>query len=228
VTRNLLAQHPNAKFDKASGRLTLPPLSPGVFASASSPAEVGELIAAQTGVSKVTLHKTDEHIELVAHINPSGKTVTYPSGETKYVMIDPADGKRKLRPDYRGAQGVRKKMYDFAHDYSTPLRNHRDAVAAARTVKTGPNAGTHWIGDPSRPQREVPLTGNTRPTIEHDPAVVTHWNDTGHDTDQPTRIKFKNFTGNETSAKVLDAETNKSGGKYQDEVGSNFKGPDGK
>jgi hypothetical protein len=71
------------------------------------------------------------------------------------------------------------------------------------------------------------LTGNTRPTIEHDPPVVSHCNDIGQRHDQPTRIKFKNFEGNETSASVLDAERNKSGEQYKPEVVQTSKAPTG-
>ncbi|MFE2581730.1 hypothetical protein [Streptomyces sp. NPDC059378] len=67
VTKTLLAQHGDAAYDKASGTLTLPGLSGG---NAGSLSALGSQLAAQTGVSKVTLEKQGDKAELWGHINP--------------------------------------------------------------------------------------------------------------------------------------------------------------
>jgi Domain of unknown function (DUF4157) len=71
VTKNLLASHADAKLDKTSAQLTLPPVVPGALAQAQSLPALGRLLAQQTGVSTVELHRTDEgHAEIVGAINP--------------------------------------------------------------------------------------------------------------------------------------------------------------
>jgi hypothetical protein len=70
VTKDLLAQHPDASMDKASGKLTLPPVNTAALASATSLEQLGQLAAQQTGVSKVTLDKTKGGVALRGHINP--------------------------------------------------------------------------------------------------------------------------------------------------------------
>jgi hypothetical protein len=70
VTQKLLAEHPDARLDKDSGRLTLPPLKDAALESAPSLAELGARIAQQTGVSKVTLEKDGKSVRIELHINP--------------------------------------------------------------------------------------------------------------------------------------------------------------
>ncbi|GLZ76504.1 hypothetical protein Afil01_13110 [Actinorhabdospora filicis] len=67
VTKSLLTAHSDAKYDKASGTLTLPKVSdPG----ASSLSALGSQLAGQTGVSKVSMVKKGESVELYGEINP--------------------------------------------------------------------------------------------------------------------------------------------------------------
>jgi hypothetical protein len=74
VTRNVLSSHPDARYDRESRRLTLPGVSENALERASSLAELGQAIAQETGVSKVTITKTGNSFELHGHINP-GTTV---------------------------------------------------------------------------------------------------------------------------------------------------------
>ncbi|MET7904595.1 hypothetical protein ABZS86_25260 [Streptomyces sp. NPDC005355] len=67
VTKVLLAQHGDARYNKASGTLILPRLSGGITGSLSA---LGAQIAGQTGVSKVTLEKKGENAEVWGGINP--------------------------------------------------------------------------------------------------------------------------------------------------------------
>jgi len=71
VTKNLLNQHPDAHFDSNDGQLTLPPGSKAVFETPQTLSELGQLIAKQTGVSKVTITHQDNEITFEGHINPN-------------------------------------------------------------------------------------------------------------------------------------------------------------
>ena len=70
ATKQLLAQHTDAALDKASGRLTLPPLPQDAMTGATSLAELGMRVAQHTGVSKVTIDNDDQGVALRGHINP--------------------------------------------------------------------------------------------------------------------------------------------------------------
>ncbi len=64
VTRQLLEKHAAAHFDYASARLTLPALHPAPLQAAHSVEQLGQLLAQQTGVTKVTLKQTEQKGEL--------------------------------------------------------------------------------------------------------------------------------------------------------------------
>jgi hypothetical protein len=64
VTKQLLAQHPDAHYDGGSGMLTLPPLKGEPLMQAGSLAELGQLIAQQLGVTKVTTRTTTKPVEI--------------------------------------------------------------------------------------------------------------------------------------------------------------------
>jgi hypothetical protein len=70
VTRTLLASHLDAQLDPESRQLTLPVVSEGVLEAAPSLQALGQAIAEETGVSKVTVTKTGGQVELHGHINP--------------------------------------------------------------------------------------------------------------------------------------------------------------
>lgn len=67
VTKAVLAQHSDARYEKASGTLTLPKVSPGSPASLSA---LGAQVAAETGVSKVSIKKSEDKTEIWGGINP--------------------------------------------------------------------------------------------------------------------------------------------------------------
>jgi hypothetical protein len=71
VTQSLLSQHPDAKFDEASGTLTLPPLREAPLAQAKSLRAAAAEVARQTGVSKVMLTKDNGVARLDGSINPT-------------------------------------------------------------------------------------------------------------------------------------------------------------
>ncbi|HEV8561817.1 MAG TPA: hypothetical protein VGR06_36305 [Actinophytocola sp.] len=71
VTEQILAQHGDARFDRSSATLTLPKVS-GLGQSANLEG-VGAQVASQTGVSKVTIEKKQDHAEVFATINPTVK-----------------------------------------------------------------------------------------------------------------------------------------------------------
>ena len=64
VTRQLLEEHADAHFDYASVRLTLPALNAAPLQAAHSVDQLGQLLAHQTGVTKVTLEQTEQKGEL--------------------------------------------------------------------------------------------------------------------------------------------------------------------
>lgn len=67
VTRDLLAKHRDARYDKTTRTLTLPKVSDGGAGSLSG---LGSRMADQTGVSKVTLKKQENKAEIWGWINP--------------------------------------------------------------------------------------------------------------------------------------------------------------
>ncbi|MBK7537512.1 MAG: hypothetical protein IPI49_19495 [Myxococcales bacterium] len=68
AAKAVLRDHKDARFDKATGTLTLPPVKPP---NPSSPLlEVAKDVARQTGVSRVTVQKTDHGVTLRGQINP--------------------------------------------------------------------------------------------------------------------------------------------------------------
>jgi hypothetical protein len=72
VTTNLLHAHPDARFDKATGTLQLPPTQASALDAATTLGQLGQLVGQQTGVSKVTLTKAaNGSFTLVGSINPS-------------------------------------------------------------------------------------------------------------------------------------------------------------
>jgi hypothetical protein len=85
---------------------------------------------------------------------------------------------------------------------------------------------THWE---ARPGEVESLTDErTKPTLQHTPDVVDHWNNTGNNTDQQTRIDYYNQRGKEDQAQVVMYWLNRemaSGGNYTPMVGENFKEP---
>jgi hypothetical protein len=71
VTQSLLSQHTDAKFDEASGTLTLSPLREAPLAEAKSVRAAAAEVARQTGVSKVMLTKDNGVARLNGSINPT-------------------------------------------------------------------------------------------------------------------------------------------------------------
>jgi hypothetical protein len=70
VTKNILANHPAAHYDKNTGVLTLSTINPAPLEAASSLAELGSNLGQQLGVSKVHLVKQPNEARLDVEINP--------------------------------------------------------------------------------------------------------------------------------------------------------------
>mgnify|MGYP000899917535 CR=1 FL=1 len=70
------AKHPDARFDPARAELTLPAMHEGGFAQAQSLEKLGSLVAAQTGVRRVTLRKEAKQFHIEAQINPKSTVAT--------------------------------------------------------------------------------------------------------------------------------------------------------
>jgi hypothetical protein len=69
ATEKILQDHKDAHLDKASGALTLPPVT---APDSSKPlTEVAADLARQTGVSRVTVEKDEDGVALHGHINPN-------------------------------------------------------------------------------------------------------------------------------------------------------------
>jgi hypothetical protein len=83
VTKDLLAEHQDAKFDKASATLYLPKV--GDLGKPTSLAALGQQVAQRTGVSQVTLQKTGKEIEVWGAINPRGKVSKIPDPKAKAI-----------------------------------------------------------------------------------------------------------------------------------------------
>ena len=94
VTTNLLQAHPDARFDKATGTLQLPATQAAALDATTTLAALGAMIGQQTGVSKVTLNKSEDgSFTLVGSINP-----------THDVASGQADDGRKKAHDKFGAE----------------------------------------------------------------------------------------------------------------------------
>jgi hypothetical protein len=70
VTKDLLARHSDARLDKASGALTLPPLHAAELASSTSLTGLAAAVAHATGVSRVRFNRDGAGWHLDAEINP--------------------------------------------------------------------------------------------------------------------------------------------------------------
>ncbi|MFG2950002.1 phage tail protein [Streptomyces adustus] len=68
VTKSLLAEHSDARYDRPSGTLKLPKATVGAPSSLS---ELGAEVAAATGVSKVEVHRNGGTVQFVGGINPT-------------------------------------------------------------------------------------------------------------------------------------------------------------
>ncbi|HEX5745269.1 MAG TPA: hypothetical protein VFZ09_03435 [Archangium sp.] len=87
VTKKLLAEHQDARYDRPSGQLTLPPVKHDPLERSESVAEVGAKIAQQTGVSKVMVTRSDRGISFDGNINPTVVGLATYSGALK--NLDP-------------------------------------------------------------------------------------------------------------------------------------------
>jgi hypothetical protein len=149
VTENLLAEHPDASFDKASGRLTLPPISEGALAGAASLADLGQRLAEQTGVSKVTLDEEEGGVALRGHINPTAiltKAVSSLDDNAALALYrglhfgldwDPVKYDEELEKDLIGKPQFADAAYDILgiERGSESSGQIPDLEAAARTVR---------------------------------------------------------------------------------------------
>lgn len=170
---------------------------------------------------------------VVAEINPRWPSKTYPAGETKYTITE--NGKRVLRPEYRGAQMIRRRLYSSSNRAATqriiknkvePLLRMKNETTGAWEPTTDSKKATHWEYAPGE---VISLTDERdKPTVEHMPNVVDHWNTEGNKTDQQSRITYYHFKGREDEAKVVPFSVNRDeagGGNYTPNLGACFKEP---
>ena len=94
VTRKLLKENPEARFDQKSGRLTLPDVNAKRLATADSLTGLGKVLGEELDVTRLVLRKTERGFEIDAEINPTTPTVTGTEVEHRSVVgIRGADGK---------------------------------------------------------------------------------------------------------------------------------------
>lgn len=133
-----------------------------------------------------------------------------------------------LRP-VRGADGRFQKTTDSPArlnrktEYPSSYRSGvKDQVLDANTIQKGPNAGKVMTSDGEIVSRDDP-----RITIEHNKAVVEHWNETGYNSSRPVRNDFYNDTDNMSirlrSANSSDgAKMLQDGVRYRQDVGPDY------
>jgi hypothetical protein len=170
---------------------------------------------------------------IVAEINPRWPSKTYPPGETKYTILE--NGERVLRPEYRGAQAIRRRLYSSSNrgptqriirDRVTPLVRQRNPTT--NQWEPAPDFDSARFWEPSGGQVVSLTDQRTKPTLSHDLPVVTHWNTVGNNADQSTRIAFYHFTGTESSARVVMFYLNRdesAEGNYTHKLGPGFGEP---
>lgn len=174
-------------------------------------------------VSLDVIESSDNIFEVEGTVNP--KVKSNKGSRDKYVFVLPG-GQAVLRPKYRGSFYIRTRMYGSSGGYSDAAIAAKDKFveSASRTTKKG-----YWRSWGE--SQEVPLTGKTAPTIDHDPPVVKHWNTKGRHTDQASRRAFFRFEDRPLQAKdVVPGNTNsaegaKGAGEYKIELGQSFKAP---
>ncbi|MCA1707370.1 MAG: hypothetical protein LC808_30525, partial [Actinobacteria bacterium] len=173
--------------------------------------------------------------QVIAEINPRWPTKQYPPGETKYTIT--VDGERVLRPTYAKGQPIRRYLYSsnnrsatkrIIEKWVTPLIREKDKDTGEWRQASDFSTAKFW--EPT-PGQIVSMTDHrTKPTVEHDPPVVAHWNAGGNNSNQQERIKYYHFRENEDAAKVLMFFLNRElgGGDeegYTTKVGPDFKEP---
>lgn len=79
VARLVLEKHKDASFDFSSAKLTLPSPNAAALMTAHSVDQIGQLLAQQTGISKITIKKTEQKgeplFELIGAIGESSATL---------------------------------------------------------------------------------------------------------------------------------------------------------
>lgn len=173
--------------------------------------------------------------QVVAEINPRWPTKPYPAGETKYTIT--VGGERVLRDKYASGQKIRRYLYssnnrgrtqEITRKLVEPLIREKNPETGLWQKASDYKTAQYW--EPT-PGQVVSMTDHrTKPTLEHSPSVVSHWNGGGNNTDQDARRKFYHFTDNEEEAKVLMFYLNREigggdDGGYTAKVGPKFKEP---
>ncbi|MGJ7549082.1 PAAR domain-containing protein [Pseudomonas alloputida] len=132
-------------------------------------------------------------------------------------------------PPVRGADGrfiksrAEPVQYNRKSQYPSGYRaGVKDKVLDANTIKDGPDAGKVLTAD-----MEVVSRNDPRITIEHNKAVVEHWNEQGYNSTRAARNDFYNETDNMSirlrSANSSDgAKMAAEGVRYRQDVGPDY------
>ncbi len=145
-----------------------------------------------------------------------------PQHPSQYAEIE--DGKYILKPEYRKNEFVRGACYGTS--YRQEIYDWKDELL----TKPETAGGIQHPTDPNQYKwnnRWWVNSGTTQASIEHTYKVVTHWNDTGHNTTQSVR---KNFYNDKSKLIIMPLSLNSSEGalageRYTFQVGEEFLGP---
>ena len=141
-------------------------------------------------------------------------------------------------------RGIRLVFYGSSGGYSSEAEQRREEIIArykrrfadrlTETQREDPNVWWWPFDESGQPRRSSPnrKTGAEDPTIDHDPPVASHWNDTGRRTSQQVRLDFYKFRSHRLEEdNVVPRNENSSRGSkgtgYDDRVEEGFSGPGG-
>jgi competence ComEA-like helix-hairpin-helix protein len=141
-------------------------------------------------------------------------------------------------------RGIRLVFYGSSGGYSSEAEQRREEIIReykrqfadrlTETQREDPNVWWWPFDESGQPRRSSPnrKTGAEDPTIDHDPPVARHWNDTGRRTSQQVRLDFYKFRSHRLEEEnIVPRNENSSRGSkgagYEDSVEEGFSGPGG-
>ncbi|WP_229397623.1 hypothetical protein [Micromonospora okii] len=142
----------------------------------------------------------------------------------------------RLLDAYRSGKAIRATFYpawDSAAqaEKRRQLREHRNRLTTERSTwdPRGTHTGSDWYVCPGNQVSTAPhladrSTSTGLPAIDHKREVSTHWNEEGHNTDQPPREHWYNDISNHATI-CTSCNGSKSGPDFKLDVGPNFRGP---